>query len=89
MSKKKKQYNQTNYSNSENSNTFISKFSLDYQELVKQYTDVMLRRNNSWSTIYTYVPEMVKYAEALGIQNIAKADHTLINEYFNHLAGKK
>ncbi|MBK6363460.1 MAG: tyrosine-type recombinase/integrase [Saprospiraceae bacterium] len=89
LCQKNKQYNQTNYSNSEKQQHLISKFSLDYQELVKQYTDVMLRRNNSWSTIYTYVPEMVKYAEALGIQNIAKADHTLINEYFNHLAGKK
>ncbi|MBK8327893.1 MAG: hypothetical protein IPL09_00040 [Bacteroidetes bacterium] len=28
-----------------------SSFVLDYQELVKHPTDVMLRRNNSWSTI--------------------------------------
>jgi len=82
-------YTKTNYSNSEKQQHLIAKYSPDYQQLVKQYTDVMIRTNNSWSTIYTYVPEIIKYAEVLGVQNIAKANQTLIHEYFNQLAGKK
>lgn len=49
----------------------------------------MIRRNNQWTTIRTYVPEIVKFAENIGVQNMAKADEASINQYLSHLSGKK
>ena len=86
---KGEQYKKKDYSNQEKQSYLIEKYPEIYSTLLQQYTDAMIRRNNSWSTIYTYVPEIVKFAEALGLPDIAKADEATINQYLSQLSGKK
>jgi len=82
-------YKKKDLCNQEKQSCLIAKYPQDYTTLLQQYTDAMIRRNNSWSTIYTYTPEIVKFAEFHGEQNIAKADEASINQYLSHLSGKK
>jgi len=86
---KGEQYIKKDFSNQEKQSYLMAKYPEIYSTLLKQYTDAMIRRNNSWSTIYTYTPEMVKFAEALGLEDIAKADEVAINQYLSQLSGKK
>jgi site-specific recombinase XerD len=89
LCQKGEQYKKKDYSNQEKQSYLMAKYPEIYSNLLQQYTDAMIRRNNSWSTIYTYVPEIVKFAEALGHQDIAKADEATINQYLSQLSGKK
>ena len=82
-------YKKKDLCNQEKQSCLIAKYPQEYTTLLQQYTDAMIRRNNSWSTIYTYTPEIVKFAEFHGEQNIAKADEASINQYLSHLSGKK
>jgi len=89
LCQKGEQYKKTDYSNQEKQSYLVAKYPEIFSTLLQQYTDAMIRRNNSWSTIYTYVPEIVKFAEALGHKDIAKADEATINQYLSQLSGKK
>ncbi|MBK9256564.1 MAG: tyrosine-type recombinase/integrase [Saprospiraceae bacterium] len=83
------QYKKNDFSNEEKQHHLLKKYPEQYHCLLKAYTDTMIRRNNTWSTINTYTPEMVKFAEAIGLQDIAKADESTINQYLSQLSGKK
>ena len=83
------QYKKYDFSNEEKQHHLLEKFPEKYRGLLKSYTDTMIRRNNQWTTIRTYVPEIVKFAENIGVQNMAKADEASINQYLSHLSGKK
>ena len=89
LCQKGEQYKKKDYSNQEKQSYLMAKYPEIYSNLLQQYTDAMIRRNNSWSTIYTYVPEIVKFAEALGHKDIAIADEATINQYLSQLSGKK
>ena len=82
-------YKKKDLCNQEKQSCLIAKYPQEYSTLLQQYTDAMIRRNNSWSTIYTYTPEIVKFAKYHGEQNIAKANESSINQYLSHLSGKK
>jgi site-specific recombinase XerD len=89
LCQKGKLYKKKDYNNQEKQSNLMAKYPAKHAALLQQYTDAMIRRNNSWSTIYTYTPEIVKFAETLGVQNIAKANETTINQYLSQLSGKK
>ena len=83
------QYKKNDFSNEEKQRHLLEKYPEKYHCMLKAYTDTMIRRNNRWSTLRTYVPEIVKYAEYIEIENVAKADEASINQYLSHLSGKK
>ena len=87
--RKEDQYQKKVISNQDKQTCLKAKYPYEFHELLQLYTDAMIRRNNSWSTIYTYTPEIVKFAENLGIQNLPKADEKIINQYLSQLSGKK
>lgn len=82
-------YKRNDYSNHEQQQHLIAKYPEKHHALLKTFTDTMMRRNNAWTTIKTYVPEIVKYAEYMCDQNIETVDISAINEYLSILAGKK
>jgi site-specific recombinase XerD len=83
------QYKKNDFSNEEKQRQLLDKFPEKYHCLLKVYTDTMIRRNNQWTTIRTYVPEIVKYAEFAGEQDLTKASEASINQYLSMLSGKK
>ncbi|MBK9735631.1 MAG: tyrosine-type recombinase/integrase [Saprospiraceae bacterium] len=86
---KQLQYHKKDFSNQEKQSYLLAKHPGEYHDLLRQYTDAMIRRNNSWSTIYTYVPEIIKFAQYLGLQSLPIADEHSINQYLSHISGKK
>lgn len=82
-------YKKNDYNNHEKQQYLIAKYPEKHSALLKAFTDTMMRRNNAWATIKTYVPEIVKYAEYMGDKNIETLDASAINQYLSVLAGKK